>query len=123
MSKFKIGDQVHIIDKGSRAYCLIGEVISFFTLNGRNAYIVKYENPNVQGVYSTESFFEDYLTYPNQTSQTQVHTDEMARLASEISKELKTHDNPVKCDCGGFKTYGSMSPESHSNWCSSRGNN
>lgn len=24
------------------------------------------------------------------------------------------------CDCGGFKTFNSMSPENHSSWCSSR---
>jgi hypothetical protein len=27
-----------------------------------------------------------------------------------------------KCDCGGFKTYNSMSQEHHSSWCSSRDN-
>lgn len=26
----------------------------------------------------------------------------------------------TECDCGGFKTYKTMSPESHSHWCKSR---
>lgn len=32
----------------------------------------------------------------------------------------KAFQSQPTCDCGGFKTYNTMSPEAHSSWCSSR---
>lgn len=46
------------------------------------------------------------------------------QLAEELENELfgsiASQLKPLTCDCGGFKTFNTMSPESHSSWCSSR---
>lgn len=36
-----------------------------------------------------------------------------------ITCPVVTEIKSKKCDCGGFKTFGTMSPEAHSHWCSS----
>lgn len=38
-------------------------------------------------------------------------------LASELVTEPVKDTKQRKCDCGGFKVYNTMSPESHSYWC------
>lgn len=46
-------------------------------------------------------------------------------VSGQLQCESPSHSATVKfitnnCDCGGFKTYNSMSSENHSSWCSSR---
>lgn len=44
-------------------------------------------------------------------------------LAGDHYETFKASRRPIqdsKCDCGGWKTYQSMSPESHSSWCCSQ---
>lgn len=58
----------------------------------------------------------DYATGPNQQLILPVGAmnDNLAELIPVV------HDKSKVCDCGGFKTYNTMSPESHSGWCKSR---
>lgn len=43
-------------------------------------------------------------------------TEDIEFFDESIISQLKQ----LTCDCGGFKTFNTMSPESHSSWCSSR---
>ncbi len=117
--KFKIGDQVEVIDPGSWAFGLLGEILSIHTSGGQTRYMVKpYATGNLTGnltgMYATGHFDESALAYPIQLSPGQ---DQTAFDIVIVQQEPKIATK--ECDCGAFKTYNSMSPEVHSGWCSS----
>lgn len=44
-------------------------------------------------------------------------------VPEEIVASTKSEEGvrvPRRCDCGGLKTFGTLAPEAHSHWCSSR---
>lgn len=103
MSNFKIGDQVEVTDPNSWAFGYLGEITD--APNG--VYIVRFPTNNA---YITGYFYAPALEYPKQLPLGQ----QQITFAPIHAKQ---------CDCGGLKTYGSMTSENHSSWCSSRGNN
>lgn len=103
--RFKIGDQVVVTSAWSTLKGTIGEVI------GRTKAYPNKDYYDVSFYTGIVTFEESCLDYPRELSLGEYRSDSISDQITSIEP---------KCDCGGFKTFGSMSEENHSNWCSSR---
>lgn len=50
----------------------------------------------------------------------ELFTDEYGDLVPILPAGNTTVSEQIVCDCGSFKTYKTMEPEAHVDWCSSR---
>lgn len=102
---FKIGDYVEIRSTGER-----GEIDSYQYdgISGVTKYFVRTMTP--MGLFS--QMFDESDLRRLATTSNEVWTPENPLMASA------TKDSP--CDCGGYATYKSLSPEYHSRWCKSQ---
>lgn len=111
--KFKIGDRI-VVDVGTFKG-VGGEIVDSLGLTsyGPETYSVVLDGTTAQINFNADELVHpfDYLMGGSSDQQ-----DCGALLWPGNIQEKRVE---VKCDCGGFRTFGSMSPENHSHWCSS----
>lgn len=112
--KFKVGDQVIV-----KKYGEIGIIDQVFDYLSRPYFVT---TPAFTGVYGEDELENLGSTTPYITA-TKILMDEM--MEKQQLELYETYSKPrtqsiLSCDCGGYKTYQTMSPEAHSTWCSTR---
>ncbi len=117
--KFKAGDQVKYIGNSHQFLATgdIGEVTGgvVCNINSRTAYDVYFVGDGICTINQNE------LSFVGTTEETLSLISDGSFWSVDRSRDLPQMASLKReCDCGGFKTYGSMEPENHSSWCSSR---
>lgn len=108
---FKPGDLVKRI-RGISGSCPSGGIYTVDRISYYGGYISVVEDP-LTGILHDASNFELYSHIAN----TAFKTEYVKKL---LAMEFSNSINTIVCDCGGFKTFGSMDSASHSPWCSSQ---
>jgi hypothetical protein len=118
---FALGDRVKY--KGVTFPYLYNEVGTIVNIDPDNSDTVTVEFDSMLGLYSKlQSVNLELLAGLPRTGlsawlpMSPLPFVEFEQPQSEYNRERR---GTAKCDCGGFKTFNSMSPENHSSWCSS----
>lgn len=99
---FKIGDDVKYITKGTALTGAKGTVVAFDPFY--YSYEIDFANIGIICCTGEDLELVNQLELPKG-----VHNDNWMGTDLTIKQ----------CDCGGYKTFGSMEPAMHSPWCSS----
>jgi hypothetical protein len=99
---FKIGDDVQYKTPGSALTGAKGRIVAFDPYY--YSYEVDFVNIGIIACMGEDLEFSTQVELP-----TGISNDNWA------GAELRTKE----CDCGGYKTFGSMEPAMHSAWCTS----
>ncbi len=102
---YKIGDKVTCVDP-------------FLSIHGKHGTIKDIDASTVFVLYEVEfGTNSSYMLIASQIEH-QLPVGYQPTVEQELYSMIQ--ESKVVCDCGGFKTFQSMSPENHSHWCSSR---
>lgn len=124
-----IGDKVKYIE--SNGLCYGGTIVSYnptsliFTVRPDVSFTVAFHYKYLSQLSLISScanppVIYEYLSYDVLTQKVM---DSLETLNTPILSNNDTQSIiETECDCGGLKTYKTMSTEAHSNWCKSRNN-
>jgi len=116
--KFKVGDQV-VVKTTRHLTGHIGEVIGSSLMFGVYYYDVSFPTSGIHVFEEAELEYPTTTTIMSQGLKNWLGVPDIS-LDDYGYNPDKVDTLEPKCDCGGFKTFGSMSEENHSSWCSSR---